>query len=265
MELARKCLNFDKPIIVGFSVLELSKYHMYDFHYRVMKQQYPDQGKLTLCYMDTDSFIYLIKTPDFYEDMKPLIHGNYPPKDIRTFDTSNYKPDNPYGYSLINKKVLGAMKDETGGKPMKVFCGLRAKTYIYDIENGGVSRRAKGIKRNFAGELLIDAYKQCVEDRQKKIKKFMVVFKSYMHQIYTERLLKCALNGSDDKRLIRHDGISSYAYGHKDIEMEILERDFIEELNDYEDSDESQNELGLNYLNELNETVNQLNQHLNEL
>lgn len=74
VELARKCLNFNKPVIIGFSVLELSKLHMYDFHYNVMKTQYPDPEQLTLCYMDTDSFIYHIKTADYYEDMKPLIH-----------------------------------------------------------------------------------------------------------------------------------------------------------------------------------------------
>lgn len=53
----------DKPIYVGFAVLELSKSHMYDFHYTVIKPKYGDQ--VQLCYTDTDSFIYEIQTEDF--------------------------------------------------------------------------------------------------------------------------------------------------------------------------------------------------------
>lgn len=185
-----------------------------------MKEQFPNPGQLTLCYMDTDSFFYHIKTEDYYADMKPMIHSVYPPGDIRIFDTSNYDPENIYKYKLLNKKVLGAMKDETAGEPIKEFLGLRAKTYIYDVENKGTSRRAKGIKRKVAEELTMDDYKQCVDNREIKIRKKMVLFKSFKHQIYTQRIEKCALNGADDKRYIRKDNISTYAYGHKALKLE---------------------------------------------
>lgn len=144
----------------------------------------------------------------------------------------------------MNKKVLGAMKDETAGKPVKEFCGLRSKTYIYDIEGEGQSRRAKGIKRNVAGELMMDDYRQCVEDRNKKIRKKMVVFKSFKHQIYTERIEKCALNGADDKRFIRADKISTYAYGHKNLEMEKQEMELGEWFNEL-DEDENQSQTSV--------------------
>ena len=38
---------------------------MYKFHYDYMKLKYG--ANLQLCYMDTDSLIYEIKTDDFYE------------------------------------------------------------------------------------------------------------------------------------------------------------------------------------------------------
>ena len=58
---------------------------------------------LKLCYMDTDSLVYHIKTNNFYAD----IAGNVE----KWFDTSNYEVDRPL-HTGANKKVLGKMKDE---------------------------------------------------------------------------------------------------------------------------------------------------------
>ena len=44
--------------------------HMYDFHYNIMKPKYGDNIQLLMT--DTDSFVYQIKTEDFYEDMKGM-------------------------------------------------------------------------------------------------------------------------------------------------------------------------------------------------
>ena len=57
---------FDKPIYLGFSVLELSKLLMYEFYYHKLKPYY--NSKIKLHYMDTDSFILSIKTEDFIND-----------------------------------------------------------------------------------------------------------------------------------------------------------------------------------------------------
>ena len=39
------------------------------------------------------------------------------------------------------------MEDELGGKIMKEFVGLRAKTYSYLIDNGSEDKKAKGTKK----------------------------------------------------------------------------------------------------------------------
>lgn len=71
---------YNKPIYLDFVVLELSKLLMYNFHYNYMKPKYGQN--LILNYMDTDSFIYTIKTEDFYSEMKNDVISN--------FDTSDY-------------------------------------------------------------------------------------------------------------------------------------------------------------------------------
>ena len=49
-------VTFDKPIYLGFSVLEQSKLLTYDFYYHKLQPYYTNKNKLL--YMDTDSLSY---------------------------------------------------------------------------------------------------------------------------------------------------------------------------------------------------------------
>ena len=62
-----KTLKLCKPIIVGFSILELSKWKMYEFHYEKMLKWYPSARML---FTDTDSFLYEVETQNLYTDLK---------------------------------------------------------------------------------------------------------------------------------------------------------------------------------------------------
>ena len=57
----------NKPVYLGFSILELSKILMYEFLYDYVKPKYGEKAKL--CYIDTDSFIVYIKTDDICKDI----------------------------------------------------------------------------------------------------------------------------------------------------------------------------------------------------
>ena len=41
------------------------------------------------------------------------------------------------------KKIIGLIKNESGGKIMTRFVGLRAKTYNYLIDDGNEDKKAK--------------------------------------------------------------------------------------------------------------------------
>ena len=55
-------LMFNKPIYVGFTVLDLNKWKMYDFHYNFIKKNFDAELLIT----DIDSLLYEIKSEDVY-------------------------------------------------------------------------------------------------------------------------------------------------------------------------------------------------------
>ena len=129
----------DRPIAVGFCILDLSKEHMYQMHYNVILKRY-GEDRARLLFTDTDSLCYHIKTRDLYEDMK---------EDLHHYDTSNYPPDHPL-YSLINEKVLGKFKDELKGFRGLEFVGLRPKLYSLLPEPDFKAKMAvKGVKKSY--------------------------------------------------------------------------------------------------------------------
>ena len=62
-------LTLNRPIYVGFSMLELLKLHMYEFHDSHMCVNYPRANQLRLLFTDTGSLAYAVQTDDTYRDM----------------------------------------------------------------------------------------------------------------------------------------------------------------------------------------------------
>ena len=112
-------ITMNEPVYLGLWILDLNKTVMYEFWHDYITQKYGENIKL--CYMDTGSFIVLVKTDDIYKDTAD---------DVETrFVTSNYEIDRPLPKGKNNKEI-GLMKDEFRGKIMKEFVGLRVKTIV---------------------------------------------------------------------------------------------------------------------------------------
>ena len=68
-------LTFDKPVYVGFSILDLSKLLMYKFLYKYIGTKY--DNSVNLLFTDRYSLAYEIETDDVYENFyenKSLFH-----------------------------------------------------------------------------------------------------------------------------------------------------------------------------------------------
>ena len=136
IEMKKTKVKMNKSAYLGLSILEISKTLMYEFWYDYIDPKYSDNVKL--CYMDTDSFIILIKTEDFYKDIANGVE--------KRFYTSNYEVNRPLPIGK-NKNVIGLMKDELGGKIMAEFVALRPKNYSYLTRDCKENKKAKGTKK----------------------------------------------------------------------------------------------------------------------
>ena len=124
-------LMLNKPIYVGFTVLDLSKWKIHDFHYNYIKENVDTE----LFFTDTDSLPYETKSENVYEKFHKW-------KDL--FDFSNFSKDSRF-YDDINKKVIGKMKDEYGGVIIDEFIGLKSKMYSIKKIDGSESNTARGV------------------------------------------------------------------------------------------------------------------------
>ena len=173
-------------------ILDISKTLMYKFWYDYIKPKYKDKEKV--CYTDTDSFIIHMKTEYFYKDIANDVE--------KWFNTSNYDKNDKRPLPISwNKKLISLFKEELGGRIMKEFVGLRAKTYAYLMDDDSEHKKAKGTKKCvIKRELKFKNYTDSLFN-DKTILKSQQRFKSDCHNVYTEQINKIALSSNDEKRL----------------------------------------------------------------
>ena len=189
-------LMLNKPIYVGFTVLDLSKWKIYDFHCNFVKKKFDTD----LLFTDMDSLTYRIISKDAYEEF-------FKWRDL--FDFSNYSKDSKL-FDVTNKKVIGKMKDEFGGVIVDEFVGLKSKMYSIKKIDGKESNTAKGVnittEFNEFKDVLLN--KKIIRHKMKRIQ-------AKKHKIGTYKIDKISLPCIDNKRYALDDVIHTLAYFHK--------------------------------------------------
>jgi len=196
INLEKKKVILSKPIYVGFTILDVSKYFMFKFHYENIISEYGVRAKLL--FSDTDSLCYEIQTADVFEDMK---------KNLDLYDTSDY-PKNHMLYSDVNKKKLGKFKDEAGGRILAEFIGLSSK--MYSIIGSDIRKKAcKGtVKRVIDENVEHEVYKKALFEGERYYFT-MNSLRSYKHRIFTISMNKLCVHSMDTKRYICENGVDT--------------------------------------------------------
>ena len=200
-------IKINKHFYIGMSILDLSKWHMYNFHYNVIKPIFGD--RLHLLYTDTDSFIHKISSDDVYEELRPHARDY--------FDFSNY-PGRHMLKNNCNKKVPGKFKDKSASKCITEFVGLRNKIYSFMLDDKEDVRKAEvrvanGVQKSVIfNDLRFSTYLNCLWNNELKEHNFRTI-RSMKHSVATYTQSKIMMCPFEDKRYLL-DANNSLPYCH---------------------------------------------------
>ena len=124
------------------------------------------------------------------------------------FDLSNFSKSSKY-YCDENKKIVGKMKDEYGGKSILKFVGLKSKMYSILDESNNEKITSKGHNGFIEFQEFYD-----ILFKKKILRHTMRGIKSKNHDLGICETNKRSLSCFDDKRYILKNGINTLACGH---------------------------------------------------
>lgn len=210
VQIKPESIELGNPVAVGFAVLELSKCHMYKFHYNHALPILGGPSRCQLLMTDTDSLAYEVEGGDDPKELLARVAPQY-------FDFSNFPPDHAL-YDAGNRKIKGTFKFEHAAQTISHFVGIRPKMYCFRFAGDDNSRqddvaKAKGIPRMALNKLRFEDYcKALVEPGQTQTCHFQCI-RSKKHQLYTLKAKKKSLSSLDTKRWLCDDGINTLAHG----------------------------------------------------
>ena len=104
-------------------------------------------------------------------------------------------------------------KDKLGRKIMIEFCALRAKAYVFKLDDDTEKKKAKGTKKCIVKrELILKNYMDSLFNNEVIIKS-QQRFRSDHHRVFTEEVNKIAVSSNDDERLQTFDKVTTFPDG----------------------------------------------------
>lgn len=207
-----KEVHLNKPIQIGFAILEFAKYEIYRF-LAVAQDHFGD--RVVPLYTDTDSILFWCAFPTpwkfFYDSpLREFLDFEKVPEHwgVKTFDTD---------------KQSGLWSPEAGGKEIVEYCGLRAKCYCYRfrdnesiIKNKGIPKAAMIANEDETPreEITMEHYKKALfEGEPYHVCHYMI--RSQKHQVFTKQQYKLGLSANDLKRAVTANRAIALPFGYK--------------------------------------------------
>ena len=100
VETHKLCINQDRPNYIGNTVLDLSKWLMFDYFHNLVVKTYGHEN-VKLCYGDTDSLIIQISQDDKNKEELDVFR-DIALKYNKWYDLSDYKKSHPV-YKIVQK------------------------------------------------------------------------------------------------------------------------------------------------------------------
>ena len=215
-EMIKKKVLLNKPRFVGATILELSKYLVYDWYYNEIVplfQKIDTNIKISYQGGDTDSICLKISNVPKNVDVQKILRE----QGAHWFDSSNYPKEHP-SFSLINKNKNGCWKDECEGIPIKESVFLRSKLYSIEREDEKTKQAGKGILGVVRKKKLTHKdYVNCLFEETINYNKGHKI-QTERHNIYLVETQKVSLSPFNDKIwLTRNEELNEFithSFGH---------------------------------------------------
>ena len=204
-------VTLNKPLFMGFTILEHSKRFMYEtFYFEIL----PKIHSARVLFTDTDSLLLSCESNKPQSNINKLKHMI----DFSNYDKSHKK------YSNKNANALGYWKDELRGQKMSHFVGLRSKTHAFLIKDDDgkehLHTKCKGVCKGYRKKITFGDYVKCVHS----ITDHHTVqyhIQSRNHQIRLSKVRKLCYSSFDDKRFMAPCNVHTLAFGSKYIKKSL--------------------------------------------
>lgn len=207
-----KEVMLNKPIQIGFTILEFAKREIYRF-LAAIQNHFGD--KVIPLYTDTDSLLFWCDFPTPWK-----YFYNSPLREYLDFEKA---PEHWGVKTHDTDKQSGLWSPEAGGKEIVEYVGLRAKSYCYRFRDNEVVLKNKGIPKAAmisdtnerpVEKITIEHYRNALfEGEIYHISQYAI--RSFKHDVLSLKQYKLGLSANDLKRAVTSNRAISLPFGYK--------------------------------------------------